>query len=101
MDATIRLSRGFGGIMDRSDFLDEPPPDARLTDYDRAHLVTYMRLLDAEADNADWEEAVQIIFGIDPTHDRDRAARVHAAHLARAHWMTENGYRELLKTALH
>lgn len=101
MESGLRQSVGCGGIMGRPDFLDEPPADERVTDYDRTHLVTYMRLLDAENDDADWEEAVHVIFGIDPTRDRDRAARVHASHLARARWMTENGYRDLLKAAFH
>lgn len=87
--------------MDSPDFLDEPPVDDRVTEYDRAHLVTYLRLLDADADDADWEEAVEIIFGIDPRRDRERARRIHRSHLARARWMTEHGYRDLLRTGFH
>ncbi len=48
-----------------------------LTAYDRAHVKLYMRLLDATADGADWREAVQVIFGIDPEAEPDRAKRVH------------------------
>ena len=33
---------------------DHAPTDPMLTDYDQQHLVTYMRLLDAEAEGADW-----------------------------------------------
>jgi hypothetical protein len=36
--------------------------ESALTDYDRAHLVTYLRLLDADA--ADWREAARPI----PSH---------------------------------
>lgn len=86
--------------MNSGDFLDEPPAEDRLTDYDRAHLATYLRLLDAQADAADWREAVEVIFGIDPKLDHDRALRVHTTHLARARWMTENGYRDLLRRGL-
>lgn len=73
-----------------------PSGDA-LTAYDRTHVKLYMRLLDAHADGADWREAVEILFGIDPLHEPDRARRVHDSHLERAHWMTKVGYRLLLQ----
>ncbi len=77
-------------------FLDHPPESAELTDYDREHMKLYMRVLDAAADGADWREAVAVIFGIDPAAEPERARRVHDSHLARARWMTEHGYRQLL-----
>lgn len=83
--------------MANPDYLDEPPTEDRITDYDRAHFKTYLRLLDADAEGADWEEAVEIIFGIDPRQDRDHALQVHSTHLARARWMSEQGYRHLLR----
>lgn len=83
--------------MTRRDFLDAPPSEASLTDYDRVHLRTYLRLLDAEADGADWREVVAVIFGLDAARDPDRARRVHDSHLDRARWMTERGYRDLLR----
>ncbi len=79
------------------DFAKEPPQAEDITDYDRRHFVTYLRLLDAKAETADWREAVKIIFGIDPTHEPDRAKHVHDSHLARAEWMTQAGYRHLLE----
>ncbi|MGR9281416.1 DNA -binding domain-containing protein [Rhizobium johnstonii] len=82
-------------------FLDQPPTDARLTDYDRAHLVTYLRLLDAESEGAPWQEVAKIVFGLNAIEDPDRAKRVHESHLARAHWMTTNGYRDLLRSSFH
>ena len=78
-------------------FLDEPPSSRTLTSYDRAHMKLYMRLLDAERDGADWREAVQVLFGLDPDHDPVRSRTIHDAHLARAHWMSEQGYRELVR----
>ena len=90
-----------GEQMGQADFLDEPPHSEHLTEYDRAHFATYLRLLDAEADAAHWAEAVRIIFGLDPDVQPDRAQHVHQTHLARAHWMTENGYRDLLRSAYH
>ncbi|MGV0821032.1 DNA -binding domain-containing protein [Martelella sp. AMO21009] len=82
--------------MANPDYLDEPPVDDRITDYDRTHFKTYLRLLDADAEGADWKEAVEIIFGIDPMQEPDRALHIHTSHLARARWMTEHGYRHLL-----
>ncbi|TIR52754.1 MAG: DUF2285 domain-containing protein [Mesorhizobium sp.] len=83
--------------MTRSNFLDSPPDSAELTDYDRAHMKDYMRVFDAATDGADWREAVAVIFGIDPDAEPERARRVHDSHLARARWMTEHGYRQLLR----
>jgi hypothetical protein len=82
-------------------FLDQPPGGAALTAYDRAHLKLYLRLLDADAAGADWKEVVEVLFGICATAQPERAARVHTAHLARAKWMTESGYSELLGPRLH
>lgn len=87
--------------MNSRKLLDEPPAESRVTDYDRAHLVTYLRLLDAEADAADWQEAAELILGIDPEREHDRALRIHTSHLARAKWMTANGYRDLLRGRFH
>lgn len=85
----------------KSEFLDQPPTDARLTDYDRAHLATYLRLLDAESEGAPWEEVAEIIFGIDPKTDQLRAEAVYQNHLARARWMTNNGFRHLIRSSFH
>lgn len=86
--------------MPKLTFADEPPQITRLGSYDERHLVTYIRLLDAEREGASWQEAVWIIFGIDPDVEPERAQRVHASHLARARWMTEVGYRHLLEPRL-
>jgi hypothetical protein len=78
-------------------FEDRPPESAELTDYDRSHLSAYLRLLDAAHEGADWREAVQIIFGLDPADQPERARVIYDSHLARARWMTRTGYRNLLK----
>lgn len=78
-------------------FLDKPPSGDSLTSYDREHMKLYMRLLDAERDGADWREAVRILFGLDPDSDPAHCHSIHDAHLARARWMTEQGYRELVR----
>lgn len=77
------------------DFVDDAPSGITLTEYDRQHIKLYARLLDAEADGADWEEAVEILFGIDPKREHERAWRVYSTHIERARWMTEHGYRIL------
>jgi hypothetical protein len=82
-------------------FSDPPPQSLRLTEYDREHLGLYVRLLDAAEEGADWTEVARILFGLDPERDRDRARSVHDSHLARARWMAEHGYRDLLRAALN
>lgn len=81
-------------------FKDEPPQLDRVSAYDEAHLSSYVRLLDAEAEGADWREIVTIIFGVDPDKAPERAKRMYHSHLARAHWMTEKGYRHLLEAPM-
>ncbi len=44
---------------------DVAPTSPQLTGYDEAHLVTYLRLLDADADGADWCEAAHRTDGRD------------------------------------
>ncbi|WMT88345.1 DUF2285 domain-containing protein [Pelagibacterium sp. 26DY04] len=87
--------------MMQEQFLDEPPQSPALTSYDRTHMKVYLRLLDAETDGADWREAVSVLFGIDPEREPERAQIVHRSHLARARWMTEQGYRELVRESRH
>lgn len=82
--------------MNTTGFDDRPPDSADLTAYDEGHLSTYLRLLDADADGADWREAAGSIFGIDATREPNRAKVMHDSHLARAQWMTEVGYAHLL-----
>ena len=77
-------------------FEDRPPLTERVNAYDERHFVTYLRLLDADAECADWREVVMVIFGLDPAREPERAKIVHDSHLARARWMTEVGYRHLL-----
>lgn len=78
-------------------FDDRPPDGPKLTEYDEHHLVTYLRLLDAAEEGADWREVVSIVFDLDPAREPVRAKIVHDSHLARARWMTQFGYRDLLR----
>jgi hypothetical protein len=79
------------------DVADLAPTDATLTSYDEQHLVTYWRLLDAEADGADWKEVARIVLHIDPDREPGRARNAFDSHLARAKWMADHGYRHLLR----
>ena len=78
-------------------FLDEPPLGQGLTSYDREHMALYLRLLDAARDGADWREAVQILFSLDPDIDPQHSRQIYDAHMARARWMSDHGYRELVR----
>lgn len=82
---------------------DTAPTASELTDYDRRHLITYLRLLDANDDpTATWEEACLLVLHIDPVIEPARARRAYDTHFARAKWMTESGYANLLReTRLH
>lgn len=82
-------------------FDDRPPDSSKLTPYDERHLATYLRLLDASEEGADWREAVRIIFGLDPARYPERARLVHDSHLARARWMMEAGHEHLLRSRLN
>ncbi|MFG1264990.1 DNA -binding domain-containing protein [Xanthobacter aminoxidans] len=78
---------------------DEAPTGPDITLYDEAHFVTYLRLLDAEADRAEWEEVARIVLHRDPSRDAARTRRCWESHLARARWMTKTGYRRILEQA--
>jgi hypothetical protein len=79
------------------DVADTAPSDSVLTVYDEEHVITYRRLLDADAQGADWREVARIVLRLDPGQDSDRARRAFEGHLSRAKWMTEQGYRQLLR----
>jgi hypothetical protein len=90
------LRRADEGKAVTEPFEDDVSEEDQLTDYDRAHLKLYMRLLDAEADGTDWRLAIEILFGIDPEKDAERARRIYDAHLSRARWIAASGYKHLL-----
>lgn len=78
---------------------DQAPSDAQVTDYDRAHLTLYLRLLDADLEQAAWDEVASTLLAVDPAKERDRARLRYETHLARARWMTDGGYFDLLKSS--
>jgi hypothetical protein len=81
------------------DVADDVPWSDSITPYDEQHFVTYVRLLDAEAERADWQEVARIVLHRDPEADPDRTRRCWEEHLKRAKWMTQHGYRQLLFAA--
>jgi hypothetical protein len=81
----------------KTELSQEPLNTAVLTGYDRRHLITYLRLLDADADGADWREVASIVLGFDSDVDPEGAHRIWEEHLKRAKWMTTSGYRHLLR----
>jgi len=79
------------------DVSDTAPSDPVLTVYDEEHIITYLRLLDADAEGADWREVARVVLHLDAGHETGRARRTFESHLSRAKWMTEHGYRHLLR----
>jgi hypothetical protein len=79
------------------DVADLAPSGPALTVYDEQHAVTYVRLLDADKEGADWREIARIVLHIDPEREHDRARRAFESHLARAKWAAREGYRQLLR----
>lgn len=75
---------------------DEVPWSDTVTEYDEAHFVIYLRLLDAAADRATEDDMSRIVLGIDPTEEPARAAKAVKSHLERARWLARTGYRDLL-----
>lgn len=79
------------------DVADLAPTDSVLTVYDEEHIITYLRMLEADKEGADWREVTQIVLRINPELEPARARRAFDSHLTRAKWMTEHGYRHLLR----
>ena len=82
--------------MVQKSFLPAPPQSDELTGYDEEHLVTYLRIMDAVDEGADWKEIAQVIFGADSMMDEASAKRQFQSHLARAKWISTSGYSHLL-----
>lgn len=77
---------------------DQAPSADVLTQYDSDHLTIYLRILDAEADGAEWTEVAQIVLGMDAAREPERARIAWESHLKRARWLTEHGYRDLVRS---
>lgn len=82
------------------DVEDEAPSGPDITAYDEQHYVTYLRLLDANLDGADWQEVARIVLHRDPVTEEARSRRCWESHLARAQWLSGPGYRRILEQAV-
>lgn len=76
---------------------DLAPSGPDLTVYDEEHCITYLRIIDAAAEGADWREVSRIVLSIDAERDPERARQAFESHLARAKWVANSGYRQLLR----
>ncbi|GEC57699.1 hypothetical protein ABIF38_002862 [Bradyrhizobium japonicum] len=76
---------------------DSTPVDDIVTPYDKEYAITYLRMLDADAEGADWREVAEIVLDIDHEREPIRARQAYESHLARARWMSNCGYKLLLK----
>ena len=74
------------------DVADLAPSDPALTVYHHEHGVTYMLMLDADAEGADWREVARTVLHIDADREPYRARLAFESHLARTKWMTKDGY---------
>jgi len=76
---------------------DEAPWSDAINAYDEAQFRLYLRLLDAVEAKASHAEICKVLFDIDAEREPARAKKCLESHLRRARWMTEHGYRELLR----
>jgi hypothetical protein len=65
------------------DVADTAPSDSVLTVYDEEHIITYLRLLDADAQDTDWRDVAHIVLHLDPEHESDRAGGLTRPSIAR------------------
>ena len=75
---------------------DLAPTADSITDYDRRHLITYLMLLDAVKDGIDPADCAREILQIDPWPNPTGRAGPRESHLARARWISQSGYQQLL-----
>ena len=52
---------------------DVAPAGPAITEYDEEHMITYMRVLDADQEGADWRDISRIVLHIDPAREPNRA----------------------------
>lgn len=74
------------------------PSLPNVTPYDRRRFPIYLRLLDADAARAPWDAVALEVLGLDVSADPKAARETWESHLSRARWMTEVGYRDLLRS---
>lgn len=70
----------------------QAPDVPAMTDYDRTHILTYARLLDAERDDYDWTDVAMEVLDLDVAADPCGAKICWQSHLDRAHWFVDGGF---------
>jgi hypothetical protein len=71
--------------MTQSELVAEAAPvEPFLTGYDISHLVTYLPLVDSDAEGADWREVARVVLTLDVEKDPNRTKQIWQSHLARA-----------------
>jgi hypothetical protein len=65
--------------------------DDQITEYDRAHFLTYARILDAVRSDQTWQEAARDILDLDAKSDELGAYRVWCVYVDRAEWIVGDG----------
>jgi hypothetical protein len=76
------------------DVADAAPSDSVLTVYDEQHTVTYLRLLDADAEGADWRDVARIVRG--PVNETARIAAIRELLDRRPRlWQVSTGHGDL------
>lgn len=63
-----------------------------LLPYDEERLSLYLRLLDAEAEGANWRQVAQIVLGRDPEAQPEITYQCWQTHLKRARWIAAARY---------
>lgn len=76
----------------RCGIAERAPDTSFLTDYDRTHILTYARLLDAERDDYDWTDVAMEVLDLDVAADPGGAKSCWQSHLDRAHWFVDGGF---------
>ena len=79
------------------DLADTAPSNPVLTVYDEEHLRSRISAPRRHVEGADWREVARLVLHIDPDNEPDRARKAFESNLSRAKWMTEHGYRHLLR----
>jgi hypothetical protein len=64
----------------RPSLMAQAPRDSKVTDYDLEHAALYIRLLDAEASGADWQEAAKVLLGADLPRETAQARHAYETH---------------------
>ncbi|AQR61855.1 hypothetical protein BZG35_09475 [Brevundimonas sp. LM2] len=72
------------------------PTGTELTDFDRDHVKTYLRLLDAESAGADPSSVIGTVLRFPAETSEDQAVAAHSRYLQRAQWMSAEGYLPLI-----